>query len=384
MKTGTALIAALTLVVITVSCNGKKQVAVSPVMPEKVVYRVPYDTLADDVAAFFSGRPHGRSECLPVLDSTVKWSRFAEWMDSGFTELDTARFAKMKVWADSELSDRKSDLPLFYPFGGPDFLNANIFYPNASQYILMGLEPVGAMPELCNMTEEQVTKYLSDVKISLKDIFLRSYFITGNMIGALKKNSMNGTVPVIALFIKRNGYHIVKIENISVDTTGKVTNTVPAETARGFTPGVRIDFAADTGKRIQSVYYFQADISDAGLKKNTGFAKYLSSVPVSNTYLKAASYLMHANDFSAIRNLVFEKSRSILQDDSGIAYRFFDKNIWNIKIYGKYMKPGKEFSWINEKDLAKAYEDPSVKPVPFTLGYNWRTRAINLLYAEKK
>ena len=107
-------------------------------------------------------------------------------------------------------------------------------------------------------------------------------------------------------------------------------------------------------------------------------------LPESYTYLKAASYLMHGKDFSMIRNVVFDKSKSILQDDSGIAYRYFDKTKWEIHLYGSYTRPGKEFSWINETDLAKAYTDPSVKPVPFTLGYNWRTRHINLLYAVRK
>jgi hypothetical protein len=85
-----------------------------------------------------------------------------------------------------------------------------------------------------------------------------------------------------------------------------------------------------------------------------------------------------------IRNIVFEKSNTILQDDSGIAYKLFDKNGWDIHLYGRYQKPGKEFSWINETDLAYAYQDTSIKTVPFTLGYNWRTTAINLLYAVKK
>ncbi|MFN8240221.1 MAG: hypothetical protein U0X39_05650 [Bacteroidales bacterium] len=372
----------LAVLSINASCQQKKPVVAQA--PVKEVYRVPYDTINDDLAGFIAGRPHGNSSCLPRLDSITNWKRFAFWMDSGFTELDTARFAKMKTWADQELVDRKSSTPVFYPFGGPDFLNANIFYPNASDYVMIGLEPVGAMPDLCHMTDAQVKKYIADVKISLKDIFLRSYFITGNMIDALKKNSVNGALPVISLFIKRNGYHIVKIQNIAVDSTGSWIPTQGVKNGKGFTPGVKVDFAGDTGKLVQSVYYFQADISDAGLKNNRGFSKYLKSVPASVSYLKAASYLMHANDFSTIRNTVFEKSKSVLQDDSGIAYRFFDKNVWNIKIYGKYMRPGKEFSWINETDLAKAYTDPSVKPVPFTLGYNWRTRAINLLYAVKK
>lgn len=365
------------------ACNQNKQPKVTEA-PVRKVYSVPYDTLTDDIAGFISGKIHGKSGCLARLDSTTGWSKFSYRIDSGFADLDTSRFNKMRVWADSELIDRYGSKTLFYPFGGPDILNANIFYPNAEQYILIGLEPIGMLPDLCNMTVPQVDKYLEDVRYSLKDIFKRSYFITGNMIDALKKNSVNGAVPLLSLFLKRNGYHIVSLRKVGIDNSGICQFADSLRDSKGITNGVRIDFAADTGKRVQSVYYFQTDISDEGLKKNQGFLKYLSLIPESYTYLKAASYLMHANDFSTIRNVVFDKSKTILQDDSGIAYRLFDKNVWDIHLYGKYARPGKEFSWINETDLAKAYTGPTIKPVPFTLGYNWRTRAINLLYAVKK
>ncbi len=305
-------------------------------------------------------------------------------MDSGFSELDTTRFIRMKRWADSELTDRMSSKTLFYPFGGPDFLNADIFYPNAANYILIGLEPVGQLPDICNMNTGQVNKYLGDVWYSLKDIFKRSYFITGNMIGSLKKSSVNGSIPVMALFLKREGYHIVSMKMVGIDSSGTWQPADSLKGRKGVTQGVRIEFAADTGRLIRSVWYFQTDLSDEGLKKNPGFSKYLSSLPECHTYLKAASYLMHGKDFSRIRNTIFGKSRTILQDDSGIAYAYFDQKVWDIRLYGRYVRPGKEFSWINETDLAKAYTGPSVKPVPFTLGYNWRTQAINLLYAVRK
>ncbi len=372
----------LLLTLIIISCSQKPSKIAETPAPK--AYSVPYDTLTDDLAGFISGIAHGKSGCLAGLDTTTIWKQFSFILDSGFTDLDTARFKKMRIWADSELIDRNGSTTLFYPFGGPDFLNANIFYPNADKYILIGLEPVGLLPDLCNVPVAQVNKYLEDVRYSLKDIFKRSYFITGNMIDALKKNSVNGSAPVISLFIKRNGYHIVSLNYVGIDSTGIWQLADSLKYKKGITRGVKIDFAADTGRRVQSVFYFQTDLSDAGLKKNAGFQKYLSRLPESCTYLKAASYLMHANDFSIIRNVVLEKSRSILQDDSGIAYRFFDKNIWDIHLYGKYVRPGKEFSWINETDLAKSYTDPSIKPVPFTLGYNWRTQAINLLYAVKK
>lgn len=372
----------LLITFLVVSCNQKRQKVTETVVSKP--FSVPYDTLTDDVASFISGMEHGKSGCLARLDSTTKWEQFSFRIDSGFLDLDTSRFVKMEKWADSELIDRHGSTTLFYPFGGPDFLNANIFYPNADKYILIGLEPVGGLPDLCNMPDDLINKYLEDVRYSLKDIFKRSYFITGNMIGALKKSSVNGAVPVISLFIERNGYNIVSINHVGIDSTGICQIEDSLKNIKKLTHGIRIDFAADTGRRVQSVFYFQTDISDEELKNNSGFQKYLSMLPESYTYLKAASYLMHGRDFSIIRNVVFDKSKSILQDDSGIAYRYFDKTKWDIHLYGKYARPGKEFSWINETDLAKAYSDPSVKPVPFTLGYNWRTQQINLLYAVRK
>jgi len=370
------------IALLSVSCNQKPKKVAEKIVPKP--YSVPFDTLKDDVVSFISGMQHGKTGCLARLDSTTKWKQFAVRMDSGFLDLDTSRFARMEKWADSELIDCHGSTTLFYPFGGPDFLNANIFYPNASKYILIGLEPVGILPVLCDMPVEQINRYLEDVRFSLKDIFKRSYFITGNMIGALKKSSVNGAVPLISLFIERNGYNILSINNVGIDINGICQPADSLKNIKNFTHGVRIDFAADTGRRVQSVYYFQTDISDEGLKKNIEFQKYLSLLPDCYTYLKAASYLMHGKDFSMIRNTVFDKSKTILQDDSGIAYRFFDKTKWDIHLYGSYTKPGKEFSWINETDLTKAYADPSVKPVPFTLGYNWRTQHINLLYAVRK
>jgi hypothetical protein len=346
-------------------------------------FSVPYDTIINDVSSFISGIDHGKTGCLGRLDTATNWNKFDARIDSGFVDLDTSRFIKMVKWADSALVDSHGSTPVFYPFGGPDFLNANLFYPNADKYILIGLEPIGALPDLCNMSVDQVNKYLEDVLFSLKDIFKRSYFITGNMIGALKKNSVNGAVPLISLFIQRNGYNIISINHVEIDTLGMIQSENLGN-VKNVTKGIRIEFAGDTGRRIQSVFYFQTDLSDEGLKMNPGFRKYLSALPESFTYLKAASYLMHGKDFSMIRDVIFEKSKSILQDDSGIAYRYFDKTKWDIHLYGKYLRPGKEFSWINELDLAKAYTDPSVRPVPFTLGYNWRTQQINLLYAVRK
>ena len=52
------------------------------------------------------------------------------------------------------------------------------------------------------------------------------------------------------------------------------------------------------------------------------------------TLLKAASYLMHSDNFSQVRGYLLAHSKVILEDDSGIPYRFFSNNKWNVRFVG--------------------------------------------------
>ena len=58
---------------------------------------------ADDMASFISGMQSKNSNCLAKLDSSAKWLRYADELDSLFVHGKSFRFDKMKVWADSEL-----------------------------------------------------------------------------------------------------------------------------------------------------------------------------------------------------------------------------------------------------------------------------------------
>ena len=344
----------------------------------------PINSVTDDLVSFISGVGSGKNKCQPKLDSIIKWRNYAGELDSMFSHVNSGRSKKMRIWADSELIDSHSKTTVFYPFSGPDFFNANIFYPNADQYIMIAMEPIGSLPDICNMSPSSVTNYLTSINNSMKDIFKRSYFITRKMSNDLYKTKVNGTVPLISLFIKRTGHDIVSMQKIGVDSLGNYLITDTMKNTKGIVSGIKIDFLTPPDKKIQSALYFRADISDKGLEKIPGFKKYLNGLPQSFSYLKAASYLMHSDNFRDIRSLIFDKSLTILQDDSGIAYKFFDKQGWNIKLYGKYVKPKDEFSYIREPELEKAYKSSAFRPLPYSLGYNWGTDHVNMLYAVKK
>lgn len=374
------------LIILSVSCKHKSNVTAVNV-PEKAkdtpAATVPVDEATDGLVAFISGIPGAENNCFSALGQKIGWQKFSEDIDTLFSAANSARMKKMKEWSESELVKNPSVTTVFYPFSGPDFLNANIYYPDASQYILIGLEPIGELPDVCNMKADSVKGYLTSVNHTLKELLKRSYFITKNMSKDLGKTKVNGTLPMMSILIKRTGHQIVSIHRIGVDSLGNCQVIDGLKNTDRFVRGVKIDFISGSSTKIQSVLYFKTDISDKGLEKTPGFKKYLAGIPSSYTFLKAASFLMHYNDFKEIRNCVFDVSSTILQDDSGIAYKYFDKQKWKIKLYGKYSKPKGEFAYIKEPDLEEAFKKSEVGKLPYYLGYNWGTDHTSLLYAVK-
>ena len=94
---------------------------------------------------------------------------------------------------------------------------------------------------------------------------------------------------------------------------------------------------------------------------------------------------MHKPYFSIIRDFILSESKSVLQDDSGIPFKFLNEGKWDLTIYGSYTVPIPMFKPFYQDDLKKAVSDSSkVKKLPFGIGYNWRLGQSNLLVAKKK
>jgi hypothetical protein len=342
------------------------------------------DKKYDNTARLISGIKQETGSNLASVDTTASWKLFSSSFDSSWALIEDKRFGKMRDWRTAELVDANAtNTSVFYPFSGPDILNAFILFPKAKTYTLLALEPIGELPDFTKMTEKQKQEYYLSVELSLNDLLKKSYFITKNMLRDLQKHKVNGTLPLMCLFLKRTGNTIVDIKKIGIDTTGVAFERTDSTKFKG-TKGVRIDFLAKGSNEIQSVYYLKCDLADSGIKANKGLEKYLQNIGTVHTYLKSASYLLHYGEFSTVRNTIFDKSDCIVQDDSGIAFHFFDKEKWKIQLYGKYAKPVADFPHIKEPDLKAAYEkDSTIKALPFELGYHWGTRANNMLKATR-
>ncbi len=339
-----------------------------------------------DIAKFISGMAVDKNSELWDLSQLAGFKSYSKSSDSSWAKLDKKRLSKMSGWADSEIVDLNKDLKtLFYPFSGPDFLNVHTFFPKAKKYIMFGLEPVGNVPDLKKIPKEKLNKYYDALNYSITDVLNYSFFKTIEMSKELNSELINGTLPIILLFVARTGHEIVDIKPTMINNDGKIVYIDAFKNLKAqasFNYGAEITFI-DKGDTVQrKIYYFSADVGDAGLKTNVNFTKFLEKID-SNvvTMVKSASYLMHKSYFSTIRNEVLTKSKAFFQDDSGIPYNMIDKTKWNVQLYGVYTTPIDLFANYFEKDLKEAYTKGKPKAINFQYGYGAHC---GLLVARKK
>lgn len=336
------------------------------------------DPAADATAKFLAGLPV-RDTPLESYVNASGWVTHAADLDRAWKQFDDRQLSKIRAWAPEALGPAYQDAgPMYYMFSGPDFLYANAFFPNASTYILCGVEPVGPIPDVTKLPRNLLPSSLANLRKSLDSVLSWSFFITKNMKVDLRQTQLTGTLPVLYVFLARAGCTIDSVTPVALDRAGNFV----AE-GKGTTPGVKIAFVGPAGQP-QTLYYFTTDLADWAIKVNPNFVKFCEQQGQGVTLLKAASYLMHSDNFSQVRGFLLAHSKVILEDDSGIPFRFLPKDKWDIRFYGRYIGPINRFLKHGQLDLAKENAASAPSSLPFSFGYQWQPSRSSLIVATPK
>lgn len=375
-------------IVIVILALGLPAAAQIPVPPAPQT--LPVDAAFDEIAKFISGIPCA-SEDLKALQETPEWKNFAAGLEKSWGELELKRLGSMRTWARAELAEAAAATRiLFYPFGGPDFLTAFELFSDADSYVLLGLEFIGKLPEFTRDAPNEakhIEAYLGNLTAALADFFNKSYFITKNMNTTLARDKVDGVLPIICFFLKRTNNSISAVKRIEVMENGQLLEYDFALPRKRYVRpyGIKIEFFMNGTNRLRSLYYFSCDLSDEPFAKDKPFYLYADSLNFETTFVKSASYLLHYETFTNIRNIILGKSRFVLEDDTGIPYRSFKPAEWDAQLFGEYIKPVSDFKGVEQLDLEEAYKDPAkVKKLPFHLGYHWGTNKDSILYFKRK
>lgn len=327
------------------------------------------DQSLNDAARFVAGLPiANKNSKLYALTQTKEWKNHARSMDQIWNSYQQSA-PKVLSFAINELSDiNKTSRYLFYPFGGPDFLFSNSFFPDENTYFLIGLERTGHAVQVKHPSVKTYKLYQDAVS----DVLSLSFFRTRDMNIELVNDTIDGVVPVISMLMARMDKEIVSIQNKRITEQGELVaeddGGNPIEEDTGL---VEIKFFKKDSRKLQTLYYYATDLSNAGLQKNAGLVAYLRKLnrKTTTTFIKSASYLMHENDFSSIRDLILNYSNSILQDDSGIPLTYYKPDKWDVTLYGTFYKPTASYANYVQTELRDAYQMGEPKSLNFRIGF---------------
>ena len=337
---------------------------------------------ADDTAHFLAGLPPAADSPLAALAADARWQRHARYFDAIFEREDATTLSRVRAFAQEHLADKHDTM--LYMFSGPDFLYATSFFPNASTYVLAGLEPVGDVPQLTALKRPFLEYTLQNIESSIGTLMNYSFFITHNMKTQLSAGPVYGTLPILYVFLARTGKTVHDVTFVDLDGDGNIQtwNETGGKRGSSAAPGVRIIFSAGNGP-WQTLYYFSTNLSNKGVRASP-FLKFCGQLGTGDSFIKSASYLLHGGDFSEVRNFLLEHSAALLQDDTGVPVILFKPEQWQLQPFGTYTSPIGMFRGNYQSKLRGLYQSGKPIPINFGVGYKFKVNQSNLLLAVRK
>ena len=331
----------------------------------------------NDIARFLAGMPASPNSPLAPLMRDPAWQEHSAFFEKGFTNLNLRQLQKLHAWQGTYLPETTQPISVaFYMFSGPDFLYVDQFFPNASVYILCGKESMGPPPDPLQIGN--LGSALHNLEQEMYSSLRFSFFITKDMKVSLDSQELKGTLPILYVFLARADKSITDVSFGSLSSSGQFQQS----RGGGGATGVRINYIDNHSGQQQTLYYFTTDISDGGLA-SSGFLKFCDHFGVGSSFLKSSSYLMFEQGFSRIRNFIIDHSATIVQDDAGIPLADFNRDKWNIRVFGTYIGPIEIFKQHYQPKLNEIFEQSGPPPIEFNFGYRWNYKESHVIVATR-
>jgi len=343
-------------------------------------------------ADLISGRSTGDAE----------YRRIAEGLEKDWELLQREKLRPIRAWMAGRYDTLAGGHRLvFYPFGGPDIAFASAFYPQADTYVLVGLEDVGQLGWFGTLSEEATLQRLREWSNILRVSNRFGFFKTIDM--RQQFTTERGVADMLMYYLRQMGAellegHLLAWEEGQRIQGAKLVDTLAGEEARvemylatqhrlvRMEPGA--SKRADGIKYVcrmpdgseKQVYYFRQDLSNNGFSDSPFLAWMTAQGPFCSLN-KAASYLMHSNNFSKVRSFMLDNTRFHIQDDTGPRYRELRLRGFNVDVHGRYSRIDPLFSMGPQADLMDAYAERPGPVIPFKIGYMGHAVGTNLQVA---
>jgi hypothetical protein len=267
---------------------------------------------------------------------------------------------------------------VIYPFGGSDLVSALAVYPKASEITIISLEKVGDARRIDKIGAADLKASLAENRAHLQ-FLMRSAFHKTVDLKAMSESGLPGELVDALVALRVHGATPLALRYFTLRDDGTLEYT-----DKKFVHAELTFRRADGGTAVYR--HIQADLSNAGLKKNVGLMAYLAARAPYASMTKASSFLMWESYFSTIRDTLLAQTVFLVSDATAPMPDVVARAGFEQVTYGKFAGPEKAFP--NHMERAEPYiklwKAQEHRPMPMRFGYSDVRGQGHLLITRKK
>jgi len=289
-----------------------------------------------------------------------------------------------------------------YPFGGGDLGSALVTFPDAREITTISLEHAGDPTRLAKLDKKQLRSALAEFRNASEGL-LALYDSTSENMRKLERGGIPGQLSFHITGMSALGFEPVALKFFTLGPDGAVHYLTAAEIdalapkkAKKVKGGwVDTDFseafnnmeltfrkAGDPKAPLVVHRHFAANLANKAFK-GSPLHKHLLAKGKFSAMTKAASYLMWADSFSEIRDLLLANMAWMASDSTGIPPRYAKKAGFTQITYGTFTGP-----FLEEADkstgevMAKLWSSQPHRKLPFRYGYPDANANLHLMITQ--
>jgi hypothetical protein len=289
-----------------------------------------------------------------------------------------------------------------YPFGGGDLGSALVTFPDAREITTISLEHAGDPTRLAKLDKKQLRSALAEFRNASEGL-LALYDSTSENMRKLERGGIPGQLSFHITGMTALGFEPVALKFFTLGPDGAVHYLTAAEIdalaprkAKKVKGGwVDTDFseafnnmeltfrkAGDPKAPLVVHRHFAANLANKAFK-GSPLHKHLLAKGKFSAMTKAASYLMWADSFSEIRDLLLANMAWMASDSTGMPPRYAKKAGFTQITYGTFTAP-----FLEEADkstgeaMAKLWASQPHRKLPFRYGYPDADKNLHLMITQ--
>ncbi|MCB1192640.1 MAG: hypothetical protein KDK90_19500 [Leptospiraceae bacterium] len=326
----------------------------------------------DDFAMFLAGMPLSKENKFYQLTQNETYNKHYHFLNREWNQILLRNIKPIHQWQAIHIPQYMKQKPVLYLLSGADFVNLYTFFPEASYYIMIGLEPPG-IPSTKLFEVISIEETLYSIQKLVTEISARNYFTRRKLETEMGSIHLPGVTPILLVFMARMGLSIDGIYRVQMNALGDIV-LQPNQDSSSMSElprGVSISFYDPNYKTHKTLVYLQMSLDPESVTPTSPKGSFFLKQNRFNMLLKAAEYIFHEPKFNGVLKMIYSKMDLLVQDDSGIPYKMFDNHIWDVQVFGNYMGriPLPRTPDVPEQKELKTLFKNNGKPLNFPYGY---------------